>query len=80
MMALFFQFLPSILGIAGIMGAVAVIFFKGRSAGKAAEVRKQEKANDAFKTEVTQIDSDITHAGDADLDRRLRDNSSGVGR
>lgn len=77
MIALLLQFAPQLLGLGAIIGAITFVFLKGRSEGKASEVRKQERANDAFKTEVTQIDTDISHAGDDDLNRRLRDNADG---
>lgn len=75
MIALLLQFLPQLLGLSAIVGGITFIFLKGRSSGKASEVRKQEKANVDFQEQVKESDDSISHAGDDDLDRRLRDNS-----
>lgn len=62
-----------IVGLIGlIIGAVAVIYYKGRSAGRAAEREANKKETERLIDQKEKLDEDIADDSDAALDRRVR--------
>lgn len=58
--------------VALVLGSIALLWMKAKSAGRAEERDKNRKETDEFIEDKKKLDGDIAGASDADLDDRMR--------
>ena len=71
LLSLWSRFAGYVILAGSIAGAVLVVFFKGKSAGKASVKRAMQKKNDSASQRTAKIVNQVKKAGNDDIQKKL---------